>query len=223
VVSNDDLAHPRCWEHRIERAGIHSVLILADGRTICTDSLNGALNRLVCAPSGPLRSAHPEDRLYATQEFTALYLSWLYSLPGPILNRPSPQGLCGTWRHHAEWTWLAAQAGLPTIPYSQTSVKITDELDRWHGTSVSPDTLGQMVFVVGNQVVGQSVPLAIMSGCRRLAQLADTALLGIDLTETQEGLWTFSGATPCPDLRPGGELLLDALAHALREEQGVTA
>jgi hypothetical protein len=55
-----------------------------------------------------------------------------------------------------------------------------------------------------------------MAGCARLAQLSATDLLGIDFNLTWTGDWVFRNATPQPDLRLGGEALLDALAIALQ-------
>jgi hypothetical protein len=47
----------------------------------------------------------------------------------------------------------------------------------------------------------------------RLARLADTDLIGIDLDRHADGSLTFADATPQPDLRIGGTALLDQL-HA---------
>jgi hypothetical protein len=52
--------------------------------------------------------------------------------------------------------------------------------------------------------------------CVRLAALADTPLLGIELARGRGG-WSFVDASPWPDLTVGGEALLDALGAALRE------
>ena len=75
------------------------------------------------------------------------------------------------------------------------------------------------VFVVADQVVGATLPRHIRHGCRRLAELSHTALLGVEFATSSAGPWTFAGATPMPDLRLGGEALLDALASALRGKQ----
>jgi hypothetical protein len=97
------------------------------------------LNRLVSVPDEMLRPAHPQDRDYVTQELTAFFLSWLYSLPPPVLNRPAPHGLCGSWRHRSQWVWLAARAGLPTPSYRQTSFDPGNERD-WQESLLPPDT-----------------------------------------------------------------------------------
>jgi hypothetical protein len=73
--------------------------------------------------------------------------------------------------------------------------------------------------VVGRHVFGESAPSSILSGCRRLARLTGTHLLGIDFTADPDGAWTFAGAAPQPDLRLGGSALLDALAWALQGEK----
>ena len=72
------------------------------------------------------------------------------------------------------------------------------------------------VLLVANRVVGDAIPEAIAEGCRRLGQLSKTALLGIDFAANSKGYWTFASATPLPDLRQGGEALLDALAAELK-------
>ena len=93
-----------------------------------------------------------------------------------------------------------------------------DERDG-QGRLVPPDTPVQTVFVVAGQVVGATLPRHIRHGCRRLAELSHTALLGIEFAAGSADPWTFAGATPMPDLRLGGEPLLDALAGALRGKQ----
>src|SRR5262245_39541024 len=93
------------------------------------------------------------SREYASQELAAFCLSWLYALPSPVINRATPQGLAGQWRHRSEWLWLAAHAGLPTSLYRTTSEAPRDEQDG-SGRLVPPDTPVQTVFVVADQVVG---------------------------------------------------------------------
>jgi hypothetical protein len=63
----------------------------------------------------------PPMECLARQELTAFFLSWLYALALPVINRPTPQGLAGQRRQRSEWLWLAAHAGLPMPRYRQTS------------------------------------------------------------------------------------------------------
>jgi hypothetical protein len=179
-----------------------------------SDTVQGVLNRLLSVPPEPLRWAAPADRDYATQELTAFYLSWLYALPQPVLNRPTPQGLCGQWRHVSEWVWLASQAELPVPDYRQSGRDLIDERFS-ERRLVASGTPVHTVLVVAGQTAGAAAPSSILAGCRRLAELADTALLGVEFAPGSAGPWTFAGATPFPDLRLGDEALLDILATAL--------
>lgn len=189
--------------------------MLADGRVVDSRVVAGTLNRLVGVPPLLLEVAQPTDREYAGQEMFAFFLSWLHCLPGPMLNRPTPQGLSGAWRHDSEWAVLAAEAGLRTSPYRMTSQAQTG------GWSFSDDVLREehvaTVVVVGEEVIGGPGGAEVNQGCRRLAVLADTELLGVDLVEDQPGSWAFLQAVPQPELRVGSEPLLDALVKTLTD------
>ncbi|MDP2952130.1 MAG: hypothetical protein Q8O76_02285, partial [Chloroflexota bacterium] len=194
--------------------GVSTQITLADGRTICGDTVRGVLNRLGSVPTEQLGLANRADREYASQELLALFTSWLYALPGPVLNRPTPLGLAGGWRHSSEWVWLASQAGLPTPRYREDS---HGEMDtRPWGMLVPAGTPTQTVIVMERRCMGAAAPPFIIRGCQNLAQLAGTELLGIEFTAGPEGPWTFAGATPSPDLRLGSRALLDVLVSALR-------
>jgi hypothetical protein len=206
LVAAEVLAHALRWDHRLGTTGTTIEIELADGRRISGDQVRGTLNRLVHVPADGVVAAHSDDRDFAAQELNALYLSWLSALPGPMLNRPTPQGLCGAWRHLSEWTWLAARAGLTVAPCR------LDSADP-HSSSGAASTAGsRQAIVVAGRVCGPALPPAAEAGSRRLAALAETPLLGVDFAATADGQWTFVGATPVPDLRRGGEALLAALA-----------
>lgn len=212
LVSTEALGYARLWEHRVGRDGSRFRCVLSNGHIIDSAQVKGAINRISWYSQGMLNRAIPEDRDYASQELFALYLSWLNALPGPVLNRPAPQGLCGRWRHESEWVWLAAQAGLPVATYHQggeTSV---------NAISKNAMSFGSTVIVLGDDVIGAHVPEDIRRGCRRLAELADTGLLGVDFLSEGEHPWVFAGATPMPDLRWGGARLIESLFHYLQCE-----
>ena len=72
-----------------------------------------------------------------------------------------------------------------------------------------------MIFVVGNEcVLPSDLPPQLAAPCQKLAEFADTTLLGIGFVR-QEDAWLMNGATPVPDLSLGGARLADALARAL--------
>jgi hypothetical protein len=200
------------WEHRLGDGDPSITIALADGRVIDNQAVRGTLNRLTQVPLQHLAGASDYD--YATQEYAAFFMSWLYAMPPPILNRATAQGLSGTWRHASEWVWMAAQAGLNTPPYRQTSEDTIDE-KREMRSLFPAGTPTTMFITVGERVIGPALPPEVRAGCVRLAELAETPLLGIEMISDKLNTWTFAGATPMPDLRLGGEPLLDALAAEL--------
>ncbi len=205
------------WEHTVGINGANINITLADGRVIDNRAVRGVVNRLTHVPLQHLSGA--PDFEYATQEYTALFMSWLKALPRPMFNGADAQGLSGAWRHVSEWVCLAAQAGLPTPDYKQTSHDEIDELKEVRRL-VPEGTPTTMAITVGDGVFGPFLPPAISDACRKLAAISQTPLLGIELAvgPTPDS-WTFAGATPMPDLRLGGERLLDTLAVELFQGQ----
>jgi hypothetical protein len=211
IITGADLATAERWEHRIGQAGAVFELALADGRRFSSRDIGGVLNRLAYLPAAWIQRVGGSDRDYAMQEMYAFYLSWLHSLPGPLLNPPTPQGLCGNWRHPSVWAVLAGRAGLPTPTYHQSSDD--DPEACWTpATVLAPMT----VFVVVEQVLAPpGLPEHLRAPCCRLATAAGAPLLGIDFTLSATGAWCFAGASVMPDLLRGGEPLIAALAEVL--------
>ena len=213
LITRDVLLRGPRWCHRIGRDGTTDVDIeLPDGRALRGSATKGVLNRLVSAPA-PYFLAVPADRDYATQEFFALFMSWLHCLPGTVLNRPTPQGLSGRWRDQSEWTVLAAKAGLATLSYQMASLEGARD-SAFHGSSLNAGEVRNVIVAEDHVIGAPSVP-GVVEGCRRLAELSHTGLLGIDLLHGRNGSWPFLAATPHPDLRIGGAALLDALVSVM--------
>jgi hypothetical protein len=210
IITVEALVYCRRFVHRITTVQSSVTIELTDGHVICSKDIRGTLNQIQLLPFEHLSNANSIDRKYAEQELYALFLSWLYSLPGPLLNKPTPQGLSGTWRHLSEWVWLASQAGLPIIPYYQSEASAIP----------LPDTLPHVntrsIIVLNDKCFGTTAPLSVQEGCVRLAQLSATSILGVDFQVTKSGTWIFINATPHPDLRLGGEALLDKLSKVLQ-------
>jgi len=213
LVTVEMLPYSLKWEHTMGVSDPEFSITLVDGRVIKSGAVRGVLNRLTHVPRHHLAGGPDYD--YATQEYTAFFMSWLFALPMPVINRADAQGLCGAWRHISEWVWLAGRAGLPTPLYGQKSTDRIDEtveIRRLHPVGTPTIT----AIVVGERVFGPHLPSRILAGCLRLAQLAKAGLLGIEFAASaSENGWTFAGATPMPDLRVGGEPLLNALAEEL--------
>jgi hypothetical protein len=143
----------------------------------------------------------------------AFYLSWLYGLPGTVINRPTPQGLCGAWRHSSEWVWLAERAGLPGPPYRRTG---RDTIDSGYRSLVPANEQVTQLVVLQSGVFGGTLPQEVAFACRKLAKSAGTEMLGIDVYRTTNSQWTFAGATPSPDFTIGGPPLLEHMAQILQ-------
>jgi len=208
LVTSHALAYCLRFEHRIGRRGTTTMISLADGRTVTSAAVRGTLNRLVRVPTDHLQTANAQDQRYAEQELSALFLSWVHALPAPLINTPTPRGLGGARRPISEWTMMAARAGLPAAFYSPTDHDVSRTRDP------SPADRSVTGLVLHGRCFG-AMPDAFRLGCARLAELADTALLGVEFL-ARGGDWQFVSATPLPDLRQGGESLLHALAESLR-------
>ncbi|MER7582389.1 hypothetical protein [Kitasatospora sp. NPDC097691] len=201
--------------HRVGRHGASFEVVLPDGRLLDSREVSGVLNRVAAAPFGLLPFDTHTDARYAQEELSALLLSLLTCLAPVAVNRPCATGLCGAWRSAAEWTVLAARAGLPVPP-----ARISSSPDR------EPDgdpTGSDGVLVLGEHVFGP--PSAKQEedaedgedaeACVRLARLAGTDLLGLDLHRDGGHRLVFRGASPLPDLRSGGDPFLDRLLDHL--------
>lgn len=214
AVSGSNLACAGRWEHRLGRRGAAFEITLEDGRLMSSDNARGALNRLSFLPAPWLQRTGGPDRDYAIQEMHALYLSWLNAIPGTVLNPPTPQGLCGNWRHHSAWVALARRAGLPISGYSQCQ---DDDPARLWSTEAAPPW---HVLMVGETIIPPpGFPVELHEACRIFAALAGSPLLGIGFFELPSAKWTFHSATVLPDLLSGGEPFIDALERVI----GMTA
>jgi hypothetical protein len=207
------------WEHRLEGLETYTSIQLADGRALYSGEIQGVLNRVQDAPIFHLRKASQADQNYAHEELQAFFLSWINGLDCPVLNRPRPYGLSGQWRHESKWVWMAASAGLSTATYRESSHAAAAFPGR-QSQLLAPGAVPKTLIAVGGRVFGPRAPAGVEAGCRKLAQVAGEALLGIDFTEGESGPWTFAGAMPHPDLTAGGEALLSTLAALLRKEIG---
>jgi hypothetical protein len=201
-------------DHRVGANGAFSEIETADGRCLRSTDIEGTLNRLTWVPDHHLKIAAPPDSEYAANELNAMFLSWLSSLPGTMLNRPSSGGLAGRWRHPSEWALLAARAGLTPHPYHMS----TADPPHPPTPTEASDSVGEVitVFVVSNRVVAREhLPARVREGCRRLSLIAGTPLLGIDLAQVGGRPWSFVTATPVPNLVAGGDDLVEAIHFAL--------
>lgn len=217
VLSPDSLAYEIGWEHRIEEGRVSTDVTLLGGRRISEGEISGVLNRLSVIHPSSLNLIQPSDRYYVTHELQAFFLSWLHGLPAPVINRPTSLGLSGRLRHVSEWIWMASKAGVPNQGYRQSS---QDPPLQWDVSVrlAAADMPVVSVVVLAGSVTGPDTPPHIKQGCLKMSELSGAALLGLDFAVTADESWVFAGVSTMPDLRLGGEPLLDALASALKAE-----
>jgi len=213
LVTGSSLASARRWSHRIRRGRASLDLELASGEHVSSDEVTGVLNRLSYLPAAWLQRIGGADREYVVQEMYAFYVSWLNCFRGPLFNPPTPQGLCGNWRHPSAWTALAAAAGLPTSDYRQSDRDEPDAI--WNSGAGTAER--QTFFVVDGRVVPDGVlPLPISDACTHLGAAAASPLLAVELIG-EGNHWRFAGASVMPDLLLGGDALIAALASGLAQ------
>jgi hypothetical protein len=208
LVTTEELVYSVSLTHRPASDGPRVAVRLTDGSVLGPD-LRGTLNRVVRLPLDHLAATSESDRDYVLSELHAVLTSLLHALPGVVVGRADPRGLCGAWWRPAEWLVAAGRSGLTGVGYrSGGSDQITET---------------RTVLVVGGAVVGSSgidVPRDVAAGCRELAERHGGGLLGMDFA-VHGSTWAFERATPWPDLRPGGALLADALHVALLTREPV--
>ena len=193
--------------HRIGEHGASFEIGLPDGRRLSSGDIKGVLNRWSNVPTNHLIGASESETRYAAEELNALVLSWLACIGRVAINRPSPRGLPGAWRSGSEWAMLAARAGFPVAAL---------RLSSHHAPVVqAPAIETRSLIVLGGRIFGAELPPHVAQACARLAQLADTDLLGIELHIDTAHRMYFGAATPWPDLRIGGRGLIDHLHHCL--------
>jgi hypothetical protein len=192
VVTSAVLMRTR-FEHRVGADGASTVLELPTGQRIDTVEVKGTLNRLTGPRMELLPPVRRGDCEYAVQELWAFWLSWLRTLPAPVLNAPSPAGLSGARMERSDWEARADRLGLP----------ISDRRRAQH-----------LLIVCGGSVVGPRAPSAAVASARELSEAACCPLLGVYFDDA----WAFADATTHPDLRRGGEPLAAALVRALEME-----
>jgi len=210
LIASSTLGAAVRWEHRLDSRSASVEIVLDDGRRISSDDPVPMLNRLSIVPLASLRAAAGADYGYAVQEMSAFFLSWLHAWPGTMINRPTPQGLGGQYRHPSAWAALGAEAGFDVEAWNQGS----DDDPELSWLPRQPAAATAFV-VAGNVLLPPPLPERFEAPARRLAAIAGTALIGIDFGYDAERGWVMTGASPTPDLVCGGAALIDALLAAL--------
>ena len=183
-----DLSLPG-WRHHLQAPGLSRAVISGVELPAC--EISGVLNRLPAATETELFHIAPEDRSFVASEMTAFLMSWITSLPCPLLNRPTPNCLVGAnWRVE-EWLVNAHRAGIRTQP-------ITLGSHQEHILSENLSKPSATVTVVGLRCIGD-VDHRLYDYSRRLAYRAGVDFLSVYFTGAESDA-AFAGVSLTPDL-----------------------
>jgi hypothetical protein len=213
VVTPELLAFATLLEHRIGGDGQLVRIQLADGRVIRSEQLRGVVNRIVSPWVEHWRSKGPSDAEYVMAEAAAFHLGWLSALTVPVLNPPSPSSLAGAFVRPGEVRSIAFEMGIGCEPFTRSTRdgKGADVDDAsWHLRAAN-------AVVVARRVFGIRMTSSLKERCVRLSDALGTPLLGLTFRPNPAGEPSLEHATPLPDLRVGGEALMDVLAGRLAE------
>jgi hypothetical protein len=234
IVTTEALSFARHFSHRLDGGAVTTAVRLADGTSLADHGLadhgladheiGGVLNRAVQAPTAAWQLAAAAERDYAAMELHACTLSWLHALPGPVRNRPEPDCLAGPLRHPFVTVAAAHATGLPCpqVSFGTAEASTAESLDpadalllasaRAAGPRARPVHLVCLDGVVLGCEPPEPVAAAIAAFAIRIG--AGAALLGIDFLAGPDGWW-FAGTSPLPDLRAGGDALVQGLLALL--------
>lgn len=208
IVSVEELALAPYWTHALGSREVRTSIRLADGTTIGSDDLELVVQRLRTVPVPHFAGAKDTDRAYAATELHALLLSWLASLPCPVVNTPDACSFGGRERGPIEWAVLAARAGLPTRALRvATSARRLGHAAGWLAVplrrgpivELEPATnVRRRILVAGERVIGD-LDGDTARACARLARDAGCRLLEVELDHAACG-WRFGGARAMADI-----------------------
>lgn len=176
------------WCHPVGAASRSTAVV--GGRVVAVEGITGVLTRRPYVVEQELGHIVPADRAYVASEMTAFLLSWLSSLECPVLNRPTPSGLSGPNWWPEQWTYAAAQFGLPVRPVRRRAVLADD-------APAAADPPPLTVTVVGERCIGPVDP-ALAAQARRFARAVGVDLLAVHFSGPEPGA-DFLGADLWPD------------------------
>jgi hypothetical protein len=186
VLTARDLSEPG-W--RYHAPAFERGQAIAGGRPISNREITGVLTRVPGVYEGELDHVMVDDCAYVASEMNAFLLAWLSGLDCRMLNRPTPECLCGpSWRME-RWVRVAARLGIPVEPVRRDSAEnsLLDFKDS-----------GAVVTVVGQRCFGD-VHSSLVDHARRLAAAAEVDLLDVHFTGAERG-HRFVNVNLCPDL-----------------------
>lgn len=192
LLTCEDLATSG-WQHSVGSDG--PAFAVVSHQSVPQDSIRGVLVRRPWVFPQELVFIEETDREFVSAEMNAFLISWLSSLNCPVLNRPRGACLCGPDWQPQQWAQAAARAGFRLFstrwrfPHARMI-----QAPRKNGREGKPIE----VLVVGDRCIGAPNESSA-EPMRRLAKIADTDLLNINLL-IQDDTPIFVSATAIPRL-----------------------
>jgi hypothetical protein len=208
VLTCEDLSTTG-WRHHLGYP--HDCTAVVAGRVIQCEQITGVLTWRPCILEQELEHIVPADRQYVAAEMNAFLVSWLSSLPCPVLNPPTALCLSGpNWRPE-QWIMAAAREHIPvracyrrvasSNPNGQQVAPVHDQRAK--------DAIID-ITVVGERCFGTDDPY-ITGYAKRMARAARAPLLGARFGLAEESGPYFQAATLWPNLDTPG------VADAIRD------
>lgn len=111
ILTCHDLAQPG-WRWSLDG----DLDLVVGGRRVEVRELAGVVTRIACVTGHELPFVAEHDREYAASEMHAFLLALLASMPCRVVNRPTPDGLCGPILAQEQWIRIAAGARVAVRP-----------------------------------------------------------------------------------------------------------
>jgi hypothetical protein len=181
TVGTSDLSTAR-WSHRIVDGRASTTAWLTNGTMIDSVAVGAVLNRMVSVPAHGFASSTARDRAYADSEQQALFVSFLRSCGGRVINGVDGHGALGLWSP-LRWAALAQRCGLETWP---DGLRAGTRLPARRTSRRAAPVPVQQVTVVGPRVFGAASSTQAQQ-CLRLAELSECELLGLTFCAGTDG------------------------------------
>jgi hypothetical protein len=169
LLTPRDLSRPG-WHFRLDDPA--ATVAVAGGQRFRLHDAGGVLMRLAAVTEVDLPHIHAEDRAFVAAELTAFLLAVLTQADVPVVNRPTPQCLCGPGWHDAKWRHAAARLGLPVLPARWRAARDAC-CDNEEEAAVAA------VTVVGEACLGTASAQLVLAA-RTLAKMACAEMLTVE-------------------------------------------
>jgi hypothetical protein len=212
VLSSADLSVAG-WRHDLQSQAASTAVV--GGRVIPFQEIKGILVRWPGVFPQELTQITPADRDYVAKEMMAFLVSWFLTMKCPVINQPTPVSLTGpAWRLE-QWTYAAAQIGIPVQKALRHVVLGSHEVDEVEPSLPLSTTT---VTVVGERCFGE-VEQKLREQSVQLAKAAGVSLVSVSYSGPEANSF-FVGADLMPKLSVETE---DAVLELLLEQEATAA